>query len=64
MPRKPKEKSVEKFEEKYYIVSKGNIMELSRRVRQMIAAGARPIGGMTSDFGPEGKIYAQTMIFD
>ena len=40
-----------------------NIFKVSR-VRKMIESGARPMGGVVSDFGPEGKRYIQAMIFD
>jgi hypothetical protein len=64
MPKKPKAKIVEKFDEKYYIISKDSTNELSRRVRKMMESGARPIGGVVSDFGPDGKMYVQALIFD
>lgn len=64
MPRKSRADKAEKYEEKYYVISKVNIYQLSRHVRRMINEGATPVGGMVIDDSPSGRRYIQTMVFE
>jgi len=52
------------YDEKYYIISRKDVSELTRKVRKMIDSGAKPIGGVVIDDGPEGKQYIQAMTFE
>jgi hypothetical protein len=64
MPKKKIADKGESYDEKYYIISRESVSELSRKVRKMIDSGAKPIGGVVIDDAPAGKQYIQAMTFD
>lgn len=61
--RKTKAKSPG-YDEKYYIISRKDVSELTRKVRKMIDSGAKPVGGVVIDDGSAGKQYIQAMTFE
>jgi len=64
MPKKKIGIKSENYDEKYYVISRDSVSELSRKVRMMIDEGAKPIGGVITDIGPTGKQYMQAMMFE